>query len=61
MSFATEYDIERLYEELAAAPTRAKATEIFEMADWIFVHMDPDEREARYSQIQDIINEKPGG
>jgi hypothetical protein len=59
MSFAAEYDIGRLVEEVAAARTRKEAADIFESADWIFVGMDPREREARYAEIEDIIKEKP--
>ena len=59
MSFASEYDIGRLIEEISAAPTRKEGTDIFESADWLFVHMDPRERDARYAEIDDILKAKP--
>jgi hypothetical protein len=52
-------DLIRLVQELAAAPTRAEATRISESADWLFIDMDPREREAAYARIEDIIHEKP--
>ena len=59
MRFADDDDLNRLYQELAAAPTRAKATAIFENYDWAFVDMHPEKRAAIYEEIEDIINEKP--
>lgn len=49
----------RLFQELAAAPTRRDAESIFFNADWIFVGMDPAEREIAYAKIDDVIREKP--
>lgn len=57
--FANDDDLNRLHQELAAAPTRAEATAIFENADWIFVNMHPEKRAAIYKEIEDVINEKP--
>ena len=59
MPFATNSDLSRLYQELAAARTRAKATAIFENYDWVFANMHPEKRAAIYEEIEDIINDKP--
>lgn len=51
--------IDRLIAEIAAATTRHDANEIFYASDWLFVRMHPDEREAAYEKIDDLIREKP--
>jgi hypothetical protein len=53
-------DLTRLFAELSAAPTRKEAEDIFFAADWLFIKMNPAEREAVYSKVDDIIREKPG-
>jgi hypothetical protein len=49
----------RLFQEIAAAPTRAEAQAVLEAADWILVDMAAAEREAFYADIADVIAEKP--
>lgn len=51
--------VRRLIQEIAAEPTRSEARAIFEGTDVLFVSMTADEREALYTQIDDLINEKP--
>ena len=52
-------DWRRFREELAAAPTRDAATDIFYRCDFLFLGLSSTEREARYAEIEDIIREKP--
>lgn len=49
----------RLFQELSAAPTRRDAEDLFFNYDWAFIKMPPDDREAVYARIDDIIKEKP--
>ena len=49
-----ETAVTRLLQELAAAPTRRAATEIFENSG-----MDCAKRERLYEQIQDVLAELP--
>ena len=48
-----------LHPELAAAPTREAATEVFHGHDFLFLGMSSAERERRYAEVEDIIREKP--
>jgi hypothetical protein len=50
---------QRFYAELAAAPTRATAADVFHGHDFLFLGMSSAERERRYAEIEDIIREKP--
>lgn len=52
-------DLTRFFDELHAAPTRRTAETVFSGADWLFLYMDPKERELAYARIDDIIREKP--
>ena len=52
-------DLDRFFAEIAAAPTRADAEDIFAGADWVFVQMPSKVREGVYAQIADLIAEKP--
>ena len=49
----------RFREELATAPTRAAATDVFYSHDFLFLGLSCDERERRYAEVEDVIREKP--
>jgi hypothetical protein len=49
----------RFWQELAAAPTRAAAVDVFESHDRLFLGLNCAEREQRYAAVEDIVREKP--
>jgi hypothetical protein len=55
----TASDLARFFEELSAADTRAAAEDIFDNSGWLFIGVDPAEREKAYARAEDIIREKP--
>jgi hypothetical protein len=52
-------DWRRFWQELAAAPTRAAAVDVFENHDRLFLGLNCAEREQRYAAVEDIVREKP--
>jgi hypothetical protein len=47
----------RLFQELAAAPTRAKATRVLQDAEWL-ADLQPRARESAYEKAWEILAEK---